>query len=116
MDKKEVDELKWDQLRGISPDLPKEMTEELLGILDSLDNRKADKVNWEERELMNEASRRSGHILSIESEGEMLDSNGEVLDADGEVLDETAGSTNEKEKELMSGMGNILKDLEQLDG
>ena len=100
----------------IAPDLPDETMNELLGIIDSLDNRKVDKVNWEERRLMNEATKRNGHLIDSGQEDIAFVESGEETTPDGEPIDETAGATSKKEKDLLSGMSNIMKDLEQLDG
>jgi hypothetical protein len=110
MKKKEVDEVRWAGYEVMSPELDPELVEECMGIIDNLDSRKADKVNWEERRLMDEATKRSGHLIHS---GEDMTS--EEVEA-AQELDETAGATNEKEKDLMSGLGDILKEMEQLDG
>lgn len=110
MDKKEVNNTRWDQYQIMTPELPKEDMEGMLDILENLDNRKIDKVNWDEREAMNEATKRSGHILSIESEGGLINEDGE------EILDETAGATSDKEKDLMGTLGGIMQEWEKQDG
>jgi len=110
MKKKEVDDTRWSQYQMMTPELPEEDLEGMLDILESLDNRKVDKVNWEEREAMNEATKRSGHMLHS---GE--DMTPEEVES-AQELDETAGATNNKEKDLMSGMSDILKELEQING
>ena len=110
MNKKEVDKTRWDQYQ-ISVQIPEDLMEEMVGIVDNLDSRKStDKVNWEERRAMDEATRRSGHLIHS---GE--DMTPEEMES-AQELDETAGATSDKEKDLMSGMGDILKELEQLDG
>jgi len=84
--------------------------EECVDIIDSLNNRKADKVNWEERRAMNEVTKRSGHYINSDEDMTLE----EVETA--QQLDETAGATNKKEKDLMTEMSNILKEMEQIDG
>ena len=108
MDKKEADSIKWSQYQLMTPDLPEELMAEMVEIVENLDSRKVDKVNWEERRQMDEATKRSGHL--IHSGEEMTDEEVESV----QQLDETAGATSEKEKDFMSGMSDILKELEQL--
>lgn len=108
MNKKEIEEARWsyNQVDELDPSL----VEDCMFIINTIDNRKADVVNWKEKEAMNEATKRSGHLIHS---GENMSA--EEVEA-AQQLDETAGATNEKERDLMSGMGNILKELEQLDG
>jgi len=112
MDKKKVDSMRWDQYDIELPPLDPKLVEDMLGILDNLDSRKVDKVNWEERRLMNEATKRSGHFLHFD-EGEE-DTTPEEVES-SQQLDEISGATSKKEKDLMAGMGDILKELEQID-
>lgn len=93
------------QYQVVMPELPEDLVSECMAIVDSIENRKADVINWDEKQRLDEATKRSGHFIGATH-----------TDYDGEVVDETAGATSDKEKELMSGMGDILKDMEQLDG
>jgi hypothetical protein len=106
MNKKEIDSMRWSQYDIELPPLDSKLMEECIGIIDNLNSRKVDVVNWEERKAMDEVTKRSGHYINS---GEL-----EEVEA-AQQLDETAGATNEKEKDLMSGMSDILKELEQLD-
>jgi len=110
MNKKEADSIRWNQYNIELPPLDPKLVEECVGIIDSLNSRKADVVNWEERKAMDEVTRRSGHLIHS---GE--DMTLEEIES-AQQLDETAGATNKKEKDLMSGMSSILKELEQIDG
>jgi hypothetical protein len=93
-------------IRNIRP-LDQSLIDECLDIIGNVERRKAEVVNWEERRLLNEVTKRSGHILH---KGEPA-----TKEAQTQILNETAGATSNKEKELMGGLGDILKNLEQLD-
>lgn len=104
---KDVESTRWAQYQFVMPDMDEESMDECLNIIERLENRKTgDVINWEEKQALNEATKRSGHFIGSSSGG-----------YDGEVApgDETAGATSDKEKELMSGMSDILKDMEKLD-
>lgn len=105
MDKKEANSMRWGQYDIELPPLDPKLMEECVDIIDNLSSRKVDVVNWEERKAMDEATKRSGHYID----------SGELEVEATQQIDETAGATNEKEKDLMSGMNSILKELEQLD-
>ena len=105
MDNKDVDKTRWGQYEVVVPELPEDLVSDCMSIIDNISNRKSDVVNWEERRLLDEATQRSGKYLGLSQEG-----------YDGEeVVNETAGATSEKEEELMSGMGDILREMEKLD-
>jgi len=109
MNKKEADSMRWNQYDIELPPLDPKLMEECVDIIDNLNSRKVDVVNWEERKAMDEVTKRSGHYINS---GE--DMTAEEIET-AQRIDETAGATSEKEKDLMSGMSSILKELEQLD-
>jgi hypothetical protein len=92
-------------IRNIRP-LDSTLIEECLDILGNVERRKAEVVNWEERRLLDEVTKRSGYILHRDEP---------ATNAPTKILNETAGATSNKEKELMGELGDILRDLEQLD-
>jgi len=105
MKKDEVDKIRWDQY-NISVPIDLALMEECLEIINTVNRRKLDVINWEEKRQLNEITKRSGHLLH---KGE------ELLTEAGAINDKTAGASSPKEKELMSGFSDILKGLEQID-
>jgi hypothetical protein len=107
------------QYNFISPDLPQKDLDEALSILESLDSRKADKVNWEERAQMNEISKRSGKYLMTEENAkkESKDDHQEKDIEQKEIKEEkvTKYSPNEKEKNLLGYLDGVMNLLEEID-
>jgi hypothetical protein len=128
------------QYSFISPELPKDMIEECVDILDNLNSRKNDKVNWEERRQMDEATKRSGQYISheedaysetptvtktatrksakvIEEEAEEIEEKKQVeKKPKKKVIEEESPALSDKEKDLLDTLGGVMKLLEGYDG
>lgn len=99
MQDKEVEEIRWSNYSYKDPQAGEEILEDSLSILKYLDSKKADVVNWEERAEMDRITKaRGGQLLS---EGQPS---------------ESKFSENEKENELMSGLADIMKRMEENNG
>jgi hypothetical protein len=107
------------QYNFIAPDLPQEDLDEALSILENLDSRKVDKVNWEERAKMNEISKRSGKYLmtegSTKKESKDIPQEKEVEQKEIKEEKATKYSPNEKEKNLLGYLGGVMNLLEEID-
>jgi hypothetical protein len=104
--------------RFISPDLPEELQENCLSILNSLDHRKVDKVNWEERAAMDVVSRRSGKFIGKE-EAPLVESKVDEKKLDEiskEVPKKKSTKLKSKEEDLMEALGGVMNILEGYDG
>lgn len=84
------------QYNFISPDLPEDFIEECVDIINNLDSRKVDKVNWEERRQMDEATKRSGKYILHEDDKQKK------------------APVSEQEQSLMDGLGDIMRHWEGL--
>ena len=120
MKEQEVDDIRFSRYSQVEDvNLPKELLDECLDIIENVEGYKSDSVNWEERAKMDEISRRSGSTLFDEtSEASTL----EYLEADsnkktkkGKIKKEEIKPTNEKEEALMSGLADVLGKIDELD-
>lgn len=100
------------QYNFISPDLPKEDMEEALSILESLNSRKADKVNWEERAQMDAISRKRSGIVSEESNDKKEPSK----EMNEDKPQKNKKPENKKENDLLEYLGGVMNYLEGNDG
>jgi len=106
MNKKEIDESRWAGYSLETSDVSEEVVEECLSVLNYLDSKKSDVVNWEERAEMDRVTRSHGSI----NNSELLTDEQEITAPDKKF------SANEKENELMSGLADIMNQLEDTDG
>jgi len=99
--------------------LPDEFLNECLEILDNIDNRKADCVNWEERSQMDEATMRSGNMLFDEKSNsdtfKILNNNIDIGNKKDKPEIKEAKPKDEKEAALMAGLADIMEQVEKLD-
>jgi len=105
------------QYKFITPDLPEDAMNEALGILDTLNSRKVDKVNWEERAQMNEISKRSGKYLVTEdvAKEQLVDKSKENIEQEEVKEDKEVRGPTKKEDDLLGYLGGIMNLLEGFD-
>jgi len=99
--------------RNINP-LDPSLVEDCLEIIGNIERRRVDIVNWDEKKKLNEVTKRSGHFLHKDEEQPVMTE--AVMDKKEKPIDETVGASSQKEKDFMSGLGDVLRELEQLDG
>lgn len=108
---KESEVNRWDLVMMSEDEIDPNLIEYCLSINETLSNRScnSDVVNWEEKAEMDQVTRRSGKYLETR---EIVNYN-EPEATEEKRLDETSGAENEGEKELMAGMGDILREIEE---
>jgi hypothetical protein len=99
----------------ISPELPKELMDECIGIVEKLDKRKnsLDVVNWKERAEMDQVTKRSGQYLTLdEGEQDYSDkkpTNEEMIARKKSTAPATPKvKVSKKEQELMNILGGVM--------
>lgn len=112
MKENEVD--RWDLVMMSEDEIDPSLVEYCLSINETLSNRSysSDVINWEEKAEMDQVTRRSSKYLETK---EIVNYGNPEDSAEEERLDETSGAESKEEKDLMAGMGNILKELEGID-
>jgi hypothetical protein len=128
-----MDKLKYN---FITPDLPENVVGECLNILDNLNSRKTDKVNWAERKQMDEATKRSGQYITHEEDAYEEAPKQQVLTEKQQnpetneaaqtktkskkqkqiVAEEEKVEVSDKERDLMDELSGVMKLLEGIDG
>lgn len=108
MNKNEIDDIRWSGIGSISP-VDEQLAEECLDVLNYINGRKSDVVNWEERAEMDNATRRNSTFNS-----ELLLDNQAQQD-NSEISKAEKFSGNEKENELMSSFADTMSALEVSD-
>ncbi len=125
MNKKELEDAKWG---GYTPEFteidPDEMSE-MIGIINNIENRKADVINWDEKTRMNEATKRNGHLITSDEDGPNRPyleepSTNQTSESNKTKtknrIDETKVKVTKEEKDLMETLGGIMDIWEETDG
>jgi hypothetical protein len=90
LNEKEIDRSKWSNYRNIK--VPKNLFEESLSVLNSIDNNLNDIVNWEERKELDKVAKRNPNI-SVKDDND-----------------------NDYYKELINQSSEIIKSMEEING